>query len=90
MDEGQVNGMRVSVNGEEHTTEGDTLGQLLQELGVIPERVAVEVNLEVIRKKDFEHYRLKDGDRVEVVSFVGGGERQSPGTKFEIRDNSEF
>ncbi len=66
--------MRVSVNGEEHSTERDTLGQLLQELGIVPGRVAVEVNLTVIRRQDFAHYRLKDGDSVEVVSFVGGGE----------------
>lgn len=66
--------MRLKLNGEEYTTGRDTLGQLLRELEIIPERVAVEVNLMVIRKKDFENYRLKDGDSVEIVYFVGGGQ----------------
>jgi sulfur carrier protein len=66
--------MILKVNGEEYTTERDTLARLLRELEIIPERVAVEVNLMVIRKNDFEHYRLKDGDSVEIVYFVGGGQ----------------
>ncbi|MCL5421401.1 MAG: sulfur carrier protein ThiS [Nitrospirae bacterium] len=65
--------MKLKVNGEEYTTERDTLGQLLKELDIIPERVAVEVNLRIIKKKDFEYCRLKDGDSVEIVYFVGGG-----------------
>ena len=68
--------MKLTVNGEEYTSEGDTLPRLLKELGIIPERVAVEVNLMVIRKKDFENYRLKDGDSVEIVYFVGGGQHR--------------
>jgi sulfur carrier protein len=68
--------MKLKVNGEEYTTERDTLARLLRELEIIPERVAVEVNLMVIRKKDFEHYRLKDGDSVEIVYFVGGGQHR--------------
>ncbi len=82
-----VSDMKLRVNGEEYTTKRDTLGQLLKELEIIPERVAVEVNLMVIGKKDFENYRLKDGDNVEIVNFVGGGEEhQTRSTKFEIRD----
>jgi sulfur carrier protein len=67
--------MRLKVNGEEYTTEKETLGQLLKELDIIHERVAVEVNLVVIRKADFESYRLKDGDSLEIVSFIGGGQQ---------------
>jgi len=65
--------MKLKVNGEEYTTERDTLAHLLKELEIIPERVAVEVNLRIIKKKDFEYCRLKDGDSVEIVYFVGGG-----------------
>ena len=65
--------MRLKVNGEEYITERDTLGQLLKELEIVPERVAVEVNLMVIKRKDFENHRLKDSDSVEIVYFVGGG-----------------
>jgi len=66
--------MRLRVNSEEYTTEKDTVTQLLRELDIIPERVAVEVNLKIIRRADFESYRLKEGDSVEIVYFVGGGE----------------
>lgn len=65
--------MTLKVNGEEYTTEKDTIMQLLKELKVTPERVAVEVNLRVIKRTDFENYRLNDGDSIEVVYFVGGG-----------------
>jgi len=66
--------MRLEVNGKEYSTERDTVMQLLKELDIVPERVAVEVNLKIIRRSDFENYLLKDGDSVEIVNFVGGGE----------------
>jgi len=65
--------MRLSVNGEEYVTEQDSVVALLKEMGIIAERVVVEVNLRVIKKKDFEHCRLREGDTIEIVSFVGGG-----------------
>lgn len=68
--------MRLTVNGTEYTTEQSTLAQLLKEMGIIPERVAVEVNLKIIKKKDFVDYRLMEGDSVEIVYFVGGGEEK--------------
>lgn len=66
--------MRLKVNGEEYVTEKDTVGELLKEIRIAPERVAVEVNLAVVKRADFENVRLKDGDIVEIVNFVGGGE----------------
>ncbi len=65
--------MRLTVNGEEYATEQDTLSRLLKEMEIIPERVAVEVNMTIVKRKDFEHFRLNDGDSVEIVYFVGGG-----------------
>ncbi len=65
--------MVLRVNGEGYTTEKETIIELLRELEIIPERVAVEVNLKVLKRKDFEDYRLRDGDSVEIVYFVGGG-----------------
>ena len=44
----------------------------LGELRIKPERVAVEVNLSIIKKSDYDSCRLKDGDRIEIVNFVGG------------------
>jgi sulfur carrier protein len=66
--------MKLIVNGEHYLTETDTLAKLLEELEIVPERVAVEVNLMVIKRKDFGDCRLKDGDSIEVVYFVGGGQ----------------
>ncbi|MBI5212978.1 MAG: sulfur carrier protein ThiS [Nitrospirae bacterium] len=65
--------MRLKVNGEDRECKGKTALELLKELDIVPERVAVEVNLKVIKKTDFENYRLHDGDNVEIVYFVGGG-----------------
>ncbi len=67
--------MRLKVNGEEIDTAAATLLQLLQEKKIKPERVAVEVNLKVLSRKDFERYLLHEGDIVEIVNFVGGGTR---------------
>lgn len=69
--------MILIVNGEKKETESKTISQLLRELEIIPERVAVEVNLKVIKRTDFENFQLKDGDVVEIVYFVGGGELES-------------
>lgn len=65
--------MTIKVNGEQYTTETNTLSQLLQELGIIPERVAVEINLKIIKKADFDKFLINEGDVVEIVNFVGGG-----------------
>jgi thiamine biosynthesis protein ThiS len=65
--------MRLKVNGEGYITEQDTLALLLKEMEINPERVAVEINLKIIKKKDFPDYRLMEGDNIEIVYFVGGG-----------------
>lgn len=65
--------MRLKVNGEYIETQCETILKLLKELDIIPERVAVEVNLKVLKRAEFQDYRLKDGDSVEIVHFVGGG-----------------
>ena len=66
--------MRLKINGEYRDgIRAETLRGLLDELGVIPGRVAVEVNNSVIRKDEHEKFRLRDGDTVEIVNFVGGG-----------------
>lgn len=46
---------------------------LLQDLGLNPGRVAVEVNLQIIRKAFYDTCILREGDKVEIVNFVGGG-----------------
>jgi sulfur carrier protein len=65
--------MIIRVNGKEHITKAVTISQLLGELDIMSERVAVEVNLRIIKKINFDNYRLNEGDVVEIVNFVGGG-----------------
>ncbi len=66
--------MRVIVNGvERDIREGSTLAGLIAQLTLSPERLAVEVNQEVVRRVDWESLVISEGDRVEIVHFVGGG-----------------
>ena len=65
--------MKIIVNGEERETDKATIFELLKELDIVAGRVAVEVNLKVIKKVEFETYELHEGDSVEIVYFVGGG-----------------
>jgi sulfur carrier protein len=66
--------MHLMVNGEERQVEPTTtVKQLLFSLGLEDSLVAVERNEEVVPRALHESTRLSDGDRVEVVHFVGGG-----------------
>lgn len=62
------------VNGEPVTTpSGGTVRDLIQQLGLKPDLVAVEINRELVRKATFGDRRLNAGERVEILEFVGGG-----------------
>ena len=66
--------LRVQVNGEiRELPEEFTLSELIRELSLAPERLAVELNHEVVRRALWAVTRLRDGDQVEIVHFVGGG-----------------
>ena len=65
--------MKVKVNGSEMDVKAKTIAELLQELEINPQRVVVEVNLEIIKRERFSDYKIKDGDSIEIVNFVGGG-----------------
>ncbi len=66
--------MRLTVNGETlETSKAATITELLNEIRIEPYKVAVEVNLSIIKKADYSTFRLNDGDKVEIVNFVGGG-----------------
>ncbi len=54
-------------------TEAKTVAELLSELGITSGMVAVEVDLNIVKKKDYAVYALKEGDVIEIVNFVGGG-----------------
>jgi thiamine biosynthesis protein ThiS len=66
--------MELVVNGEtREVPEGTTVSGLLETLKVSPERVVVEVNLTILKRAQHPDTLLREGDRVEVVQFVGGG-----------------
>lgn len=66
--------MKIHLNGETREVgEGATLEVLLAELGLVTDMVATEVNLEIVTRGERARRKLADGDRIEVVSFVGGG-----------------
>ncbi|NCO68780.1 MAG: sulfur carrier protein ThiS [Nitrospirae bacterium] len=66
--------MRLVVNEKIfETSNAETIMALLNELRIEPGQVAVEVNLSIIKKAEYSTFRLNDGDKVEIVNFVGGG-----------------
>ena len=66
--------MEITINGEKKTlSEEHNLAELLVYFGLPSERVAVELNKEVVRKKDWQTIKVSDGDKIEVIHFVGGG-----------------
>ena len=66
--------MKILLNGDFlETAEGATIESLLQQLDISRERVAVELNANIIPKADYEKQPLCDGDKIEIVHFVGGG-----------------
>jgi len=66
--------MRVTLNGEPRDLrDGLTVADLVGELGLRARRIAVEINLDILARDDYERRPLCDGDVVEIVHFIGGG-----------------
>ncbi len=66
--------MEIVVNGERRAVaSGTTLRGLFEELALPESRIAVERNGEIVRRGDFDAAPLRHGDRIEIVTFVGGG-----------------
>lgn len=66
--------MMITVNGEKRSANpGSTVTDLLRELGLDSGRVAIERNLEVLFRPDWQKTIVQEGDRYEIVQFVGGG-----------------
>jgi sulfur carrier protein len=66
--------MQLTINGQSHQVQqGATIAQLLHDLRLEGKPVAVEVNLELVPKQRHAEHRLADGDRLEIVTLVGGG-----------------
>ncbi len=66
--------MRLLINGEEKDFSGvTTLISLVEQLGLKADRLAVELNLDIVPRSSWSETTLKDGDKLEIVHFVGGG-----------------
>jgi thiamine biosynthesis protein ThiS len=66
--------MKLHINGDERTFDSPlTLAALIEVLDMKPDRVAVELNRDIVPRDRWAETRLNDGDRLEVVHFVGGG-----------------
>ena len=66
--------MFITLNGEPHELDGPvSIADLLTKLSLDPRRVAVEHNYAIVKRQLFPDVRVNDGDRIEIVNFVGGG-----------------
>jgi thiamine biosynthesis protein ThiS len=67
--------VQIHINGEPHDfpQKSLVLDRLIEQLELAPQRIAVEVNKTIVRRADWDKISIKDGDRVEIVYFVGGG-----------------
>jgi sulfur carrier protein len=66
--------MKLQINGEDKTyTPPLRLSELISQMGLKGDRVAVELNLQIVPRDQWQLTNLSDGDRLEIVHFVGGG-----------------
>jgi thiamine biosynthesis protein ThiS len=66
--------LQIEVNGEPRDVLASiTIQELIRHLALAPERLAIELNQQVVRRADWPQTILKEGDRLEIVHFVGGG-----------------
>lgn len=70
--------MTLTINGENRDFEGiTTLSDLVSHLGMKSDRVAIELNRELIRRDRWSETKLSHGDKLEIVHFVGGGSEEA-------------
>jgi sulfur carrier protein len=65
--------VHITVNGETATIAAMSVLRYLESLSIDPQRVAVELNLDILPKAEYGTTLLKEGDSLEIVHFVGGG-----------------
>jgi len=64
----------VIINGESREfKDGSTLGDILKELNIEDKVMAAAVNMQIVKKDNWQNYEVKDGDKLELLDFVGGG-----------------
>lgn len=66
--------MQIVINGDEKKIEeGTTLGALLMQLGLQEKVMAAAVNMNIVKQDQWQTHALSDGDKLELLDFVGGG-----------------
>lgn len=67
--------MNIQINGKEYEINKDvySIDDLLAEYSISPDRTAVEQNGMILKKEEWKEAEVADGDRIEIVHFVGGG-----------------
>jgi len=70
--------MMLNINGEPRAISAETLSALVQQLGLKADRVAIELNREIVPRESWDKTGLHEGDQLEIVHFVGGGLASPP------------
>ena len=65
--------INLTINGESQSHSAETLATLVEQLGMKPDRLAIELNREIVQRGNWLETPLREGDRLEIVHFVGGG-----------------
>lgn len=66
--------MFITINGErKEFSDNLSVAELLTDIGIDPRKIAVERNLQLVKRTEYEQTTLTDGDELEIVNFVGGG-----------------
>jgi thiamine biosynthesis protein ThiS len=73
--------MNLLINGEPRVFSAESVDALVDQLGMKSDRVAIELNRDIVPRDQWAKTALKDGDRLEIVHFVGGGSRLGPGRR---------
>jgi sulfur carrier protein len=74
MTESAQRAITITLNGDAYRLDGDPhLLVLVEKLGLRPNRIAVEINREVVAKANYAETVVREGDQVEIINFVGGG-----------------
>ena len=63
----------VHINGESKTVESTNIASLVNELNLQDKKITIELNLSIVEKSTYTKTALVEGDKLEIISFVGGG-----------------
>ena len=66
--------MKIKINGiEKNVKDNITIKELLKELNILDKTMAVAVNMNIVKKDEWDKYKLNENDKIEALNFVGGG-----------------